>query len=89
MAVLLGEARVGRVSASDRVRQGRRDALSAIATHGETGRDHRRGTKLNSTALPEAAHEELGELAASAEADPPPFAAADDFARKALEDAGR
>lgn len=44
------------------------------------------GSKANSTALPERFYDELAELAATAEADPAPFAVADDFARKALED---
>ena len=42
------------------------------------------GAKPNSTALPESFYEELAQLAATAEQDPPPFAVADDFVRRAL-----
>ena len=54
-------------------------------------RQHRRvvivdgGAKPNSTALPESFYEELADLAATAEVDPPPFATADDFARIAFD----
>lgn len=43
------------------------------------------GAKPNSTTLPESFYEDLAALAATAEADPPPFATADDFARIALD----
>lgn len=40
--------------------------------------------KPNSTALPETFYEDLAALAATVEQSPPPFAEADDFARKVL-----
>jgi len=42
--------------------------------------------KPNSTVLPNSFYDELATLAATAGKDPAPFAAADDFARKALAD---
>lgn len=42
------------------------------------------GSKPNSTTLPDSFYDDLAALAATADEDPAPFAAADDFARKAL-----
>lgn len=42
------------------------------------------GAKPNSTALPTSFYDDLAELAATANRDPPPFAVADDFARQVL-----
>jgi hypothetical protein len=42
------------------------------------------GSKPNSTTLPDPFYDDLAALAATADKDPAPFAAADDFARKAL-----
>ena len=43
------------------------------------------GAKPNSTVLTDSFYEDLANLAATVEHEPPPFAVADDFARLALE----
>lgn len=54
-------------------------------------RDHKRvviidgGAKPNTTTLPDSFYENLADLAATIEQDPPPFAVVDDFARLALD----